>query len=265
MSPEGPPPKRFDTSSAQCAGGGHSPHGAPPPGVVAMSPEGPSPPNYHALPPVAHRTPAGPPPAPRSRQNGGAPTTLEPQCARGGRYDMTCPPLPALRCPPRAPSSEEVCLAAALPRAQSLNGEADRGEEDRGAEVGIAAAPGQQPTQLPAASVRLLAAHPRPARPPLPPCTHFLIDLSVPMPPDASAQVIQTWNGPPAGGAAASAPGQQPGGGGPMPAATCPTQRAGGGHSPHGAPPPGVVATSPEGPSPQRVEWSRTSREAVVV
>ena len=42
------------------------------------------------------------------------------------------------------------------------------------------------------------------------------------------------------------------GSGGPMPAATCPTQCAGGGHSQaQGAPPPGVVDTSPEiGPSP---------------
>ena len=72
----------------------------------------------------------------------GAPPRFELQRARGGCYDRdnavtfarNCPPLPAAAyCPPCAPSEEEVCLAAALPRAQNHNGvEAERGEEDEG-------------------------------------------------------------------------------------------------------------------------------------
>ena len=114
-----------DTPSAQCAGGGHSSHGAPSPGVVDTSPEGPSPPIYGFFldqcvecdgdvleppQPAAPCTSAGPPHVPSSRHKSGAPSAIEPQCARGGRFDRddfdatatNCPPLPAHCCPPRA-------------------------------------------------------------------------------------------------------------------------------------------------------------------
>ena len=139
------------TSWAQRAGGGHSPHGAPLPRVVAMSPEGPPPQIYSYSPDVcvdcSEDMPEPPLPAARRLVPGctagspfspppGAPPTFEPQCARGGRFDRVeavttatnCPPLPVHCSPPRALSSEKLCRAAA--EAQFPNGEAVRGVEE---------------------------------------------------------------------------------------------------------------------------------------